>query len=63
MRSAADIICAELRERAAPDRSLFLRELLANAAAGLSLLEGEVRATETIYRLADAMIGHEARAD
>ena len=57
MKPASDLICAGLRERAAADRGLFLREVLAHAAASLTLLEGEAAASEAVYRLADAMVG------
>jgi hypothetical protein len=35
---------------------LFLRELLAHAAAGLVVIEGEAEASEAVYRLADAVV-------
>lgn len=57
MRPAADLLCAELRDRRPDDRGLFLREVLAHAAASLTLLEGEAAASEAVYRLADAVVG------
>lgn len=57
MTPASDLLCAGLKERAPKDRGLFLRELLAHAAASLTLLEGEAAASEAVYRLADAMVG------
>lgn len=54
---ASDIICQALRCRPADERGLFLREMLAHAAASLTLLEGEAAASEAVYRLADAMVG------
>ena len=55
--NACDLVAAALRERRPPDRGLFLREVLAHAAASLTLLEGEAAASEAVYRLADAMVG------
>ena len=52
----AQLVAEGLRQRPAARRSLFLRELLANAAAGLTVLEGEAAASEAVYRLADAMV-------
>lgn len=63
MKPAADLLCAELRDRRGADRGLFLREILAHAAASLTLLEGEAAASEAVYRLADAMIGCSGAAD
>jgi hypothetical protein len=40
-----------------------LKEVLAHAAAGLTLLEGETAASEAVYRLADAMVGGSGPAD
>lgn len=52
----ASLVAAGLRARAADERGLFLRELLAHTAAGLVVLEGEARASEAVYRLADAVV-------
>lgn len=52
----AALVAAQLRARAADERGLFLRELLAHTAAGLVVLEGEARASEAVYRLADAVV-------
>ncbi|WP_374576090.1 hypothetical protein [Phenylobacterium sp.] len=49
-------VAAELRARSAEERGLFLRELLAHTAAGLVVLEGEAKASEAVYRLADAVV-------
>jgi hypothetical protein len=57
MTQASDLLCSALRERKPLDRGLFLREVLAHAAASLTLLEGEAAASEAVYRLADAMVG------
>lgn len=53
-RSAADLVSASLRERRPACRGLFLRQLMAHALAGLTLLEGADAASEAAYRLADA---------
>jgi hypothetical protein len=53
---AADIVAKGLRALSADERGLFLRELLAHTAAGLVLIEGEARASEAVYRLADAVV-------
>ncbi|MFN3522225.1 MAG: hypothetical protein ACK4YQ_08240 [Phenylobacterium sp.] len=55
-RDVAALVAAQLRARAADERGLFLRELLAHTAAGLVVLEGEARASEAVYRLADAVV-------
>jgi len=50
------LVADGLREQAPETRPLFLRALLAHAAAGLTLLEGDKAASEVIYRLGDAMV-------
>ena len=52
---AAKVVAAELARRRPRDRACFLRELLAHAAAGLVMVEGEEKAAENVYRLADAV--------
>ncbi|MDD3838120.1 MAG: hypothetical protein PHG43_09825, partial [Phenylobacterium sp.] len=56
MTSAADPLPAELGRRPPDQRARYLKEVLAHAAAGLSLLECETAAAEAVYRLADAMV-------
>jgi hypothetical protein len=53
---AADLVAKGLRALSADERGLFLRELLAHTAAGLVLIEGEAKASEAVYRLADAVV-------
>ena len=53
-RTAAELVSASLRERRPASRGLFLRQLMAHALAGLTLLEGADAASEAAYRLADA---------
>jgi hypothetical protein len=45
-----------LAQRPAGERSAYLRELLAYAAAGLAVIEAPPAAAETLYRLADAVV-------
>lgn len=52
---AAAMVARALARRAPADRPLFLRELLAHAAAGLAVIEGDQAGSEAVYRLADAM--------
>ncbi|MDX9997853.1 MAG: hypothetical protein WCY15_06285 [Phenylobacterium sp.] len=56
MTSAAELLRAELGRRPPDQRARYIKEVLAHAAAGLSLLEGETAAAEAVYRLADAMV-------
>ena len=56
LEDAAALVACALRERPARARPAFLRELLAHAAAGLVVIEGDVTAGEAIYRLADAVV-------
>lgn len=51
----AEIVASALAARAPAERSRFLRELLAFAAAGLVVGDGEAEASEAVYRLADAI--------
>ena len=53
---AAAIVARALRRPDLKDRGLFLRELMAHAAAGLALIEGERAAGEAVYRIADAVV-------
>lgn len=55
-RLAAAIVSRALRRSDLKRRSLFLRELMAHAAAGLALTEGERSAGEAAYRIADAVV-------
>jgi hypothetical protein len=52
----ADLVAGGLRERPPEGRGLFLRSLMAHAAAGLTALEGDRAASEAVYRLADAVV-------
>ena len=53
--AAVRLVAEGLRCQPPATRPLFLRALLAHAAAGLTLLEGDAAASEVIYRLGDAM--------
>jgi hypothetical protein len=52
--TAAELVAESLRQRRPAGRGLFLRQLMAHALAGLTLLEGPGAASEAAYRLADA---------
>lgn len=52
--TAADLVSAALRARRPASRGLFLRQVMAHALAGLTLIEGADAASEAAYRLADA---------
>jgi len=52
--TAAELVAESLRRRRPAGRGLFLRQLMAHALAGLTLLEGPGAASEAAYRLADA---------
>jgi predicted RNA-binding Zn ribbon-like protein len=52
---AAAVVAGALSRRRPKDRPQFLRELLAHAAAGLVVIEGDREAAEAVYRLADAV--------
>lgn len=60
MRGVSDdpgsLVTKALRRCEAQSRPKFLRELMAHAAAGLVVIEGEVAAGEAVYRLADAVV-------
>lgn len=58
--AAAALVAAALKARAPDQRGLFLRQLIAHAAAGLSLIEGERAASEAIYRTGDAVVARGA---
>lgn len=53
---AAAMVAEGLRARAPADAPDFLREVMANAAAGLVVIEGAPEAAEAVYRLADAVV-------
>ena len=55
MEDAAQLVARALSRRAPDERPEFLRRLLAHTAAGLVLIEGERKAGEAVYRLADAV--------
>jgi hypothetical protein len=52
---AASIVSAALSRRKPTDRAQFCRELMAHAAAGLLVIDGDREAAEAVYRLADAV--------
>jgi hypothetical protein len=52
---AAAVVAGALSRRRPKERPQFLRDLLAHAAAGLVVIEGDREASETVYRLADAV--------
>ena len=52
--TAAELVSAALRQRPPASRGLFLRQVMAHALAGLTLIEGPDAASEAAYRLADA---------
>jgi hypothetical protein len=54
--AVAEYVAEALRRRKPEQRPLFLRQLIAYAAASLSLTEGEAAASETLYRAADAVV-------
>ncbi|WP_297697020.1 hypothetical protein [Phenylobacterium sp.] len=53
--AAAELVARALARRRPKERPQFLRELLAHAAAGLVVIEGDRQASEAVYRLADAV--------
>lgn len=58
---AAVVVSRALGKREAADRPLFLRELLAHAAAALVVIMDEREAAESLYRLADAVVARKTR--
>lgn len=60
-RGAATVVAAALACRKPAERARFLRELLAHAAAGIVVIEGEREAAEAVYRLADAVVARACR--
>ncbi|HVI33825.1 hypothetical protein [Phenylobacterium sp.] len=58
---AAAVVAGALARREAPERGQFLRELMAHAAAGLVVIEGDRAAGEAVYRLADAVVARGGR--
>lgn len=58
---AATLVAGALGRRGPGERGRFLRELLAHTAAGLVVIEGEVQASEAVYRLADAVVARGVR--
>lgn len=55
-RLAAAMVSRALRRPDIGDRAQFLRELVAHAVAGLALTEGERKAAEWVYRVADSLV-------
>jgi hypothetical protein len=53
--AAATLVAHALSRRRPKERPQFLRELMAHAAAGLVVIEGDREASEAVYRLADAV--------
>lgn len=60
--SPAALVAGALSGRRPAERSRFLRELLAHTAAGLVVIDGEAKASEAVYRLADAVVARGLRA-
>ena len=60
---AAALVADHLRARPAERRGLFLRNVLAHAAAGLALIEGDEAASAVVYRIADAVAARGGSAD
>lgn len=58
---AAALVARALSRRPPDQRAQFLKELLAHTAAGLVVIEGERKAGEAVYRLADAVVARGAR--
>jgi hypothetical protein len=58
--AAAALVAAAMKARHPDQRGQFLRQLIAHAAAGLSLIEGERVASEAMYRTGDAVIARGA---
>lgn len=56
----AALVAGALSRRSPESRGAFLRELMAHAAAGLVVIEGEAAAGEAVYRLADAVVARGA---
>ena len=57
---AGAVVASALSQRPSEARAGFLRELLAHAAAGLVVIEGDEAASEAVYRLADAVVSRGA---
>ncbi len=57
MSHPATVVAQELRKRQPDDRGRFLRDLIAHAAATLTMIEGEEASAEALYRTADAVVG------
>lgn len=53
----AELVSGALSRRRPERRAEFLRELIAYAAAGLTVIEGDRAASEALYRTGDAVIG------
>lgn len=58
---AAALVSTTLARLPAARRGAYLRELLAHAAAGIVILEGDKAAAEAAYRLADAVVRRSGR--
>lgn len=58
---AAAVVARALARREPVARGQFLRELMAHAAAGLVVIEGDRAAGEAVYRLADAVVARGGR--
>lgn len=59
--TAAGLVAGALARRRPEERGRLLRELMAHAAAGLVVIEGEAAASESVYRLADAVVSRACR--
>lgn len=58
----SEVVTRALKTLPPERRGPFLRDLMATAAAGLAATEGERAASESVYRLADAMVERAADA-
>jgi hypothetical protein len=58
----AHIVADSLARLSAADRSSFLRELLADTAAGIVVIDGTEAAAMAIYRLGDAVVSRKVGA-
>jgi hypothetical protein len=52
----AELVAGALSRRRPEQRATFLRELIVYAAAGLTVIEGDEAASETLYRTGDAVV-------
>lgn len=53
---ATSMVALAIRQRAAAERPRFLRDIVASAAAALTILEGQRATAEALYGLADVVV-------